>query len=76
MAGLDFRNMTSRLRMEIARERVTETNLPLGAIADSVGYTNQFNFSRAFHKHFGKTPSEIRKLASANGGLHPPGTGN
>lgn len=76
VAGLDFRNMTSRLRMEIARERVTETNLPLGAIADSVGYTNQFNFSRAFHKHFGKTPSEIRKLASANSGVHPSGSGN
>lgn len=67
-AGLNFRNMTRRLRMEIARERVTETDLPLGVIADSVGYTNPFNFSRAFREHFGKPPSEIRKLASEH---HP-----
>ncbi len=63
--GLHFRDLTSRMRMNIARERVTETNLPLATIAHSVGYTNQFNFSRAFHQHFGRPPSEIRKLALA-----------
>ncbi|MDJ0683508.1 MAG: AraC family transcriptional regulator ligand-binding domain-containing protein [Alphaproteobacteria bacterium] len=63
-AGLDFRHMTSRVRMEIAHEHVRETDLPLGVIAESLGYTNQFNFSRAFRKHFGQSPSKVRKLAA------------
>ena len=61
--GLDFRNLTSRLRIEIARERIAETELPLATIARSLGYSNQFNFSRTFRRHFGKPPSEFRLSA-------------
>jgi len=64
--GLHFRDLTSRVRMETARERVVETDMPLAAVAEAAGYANPFSFSRAFRKHFGKAPSEIRKLASVS----------
>ena len=68
--GHHFRDMTGRIRMGIAHERVRETHLPLAEVAKSVGFTNQFNFSRAFHRHFGTPPSALRKRAAALGGLH------
>jgi len=64
--GLNFRDLTSRVRLNTARERVVETDMPLAAVAEAAGYANPFSFSRAFRKHFGKAPSEIRKLTSAS----------
>lgn len=33
---------------------------PIMAIAEDFGFTNQAHFSRAFHRHFGYRPSEVR----------------
>ena len=68
--GHQFRELTNRVRMNTAHELVSETNLSLAEVARSVGFSNQFNFSRAFRRHFTLPPSEIRKQALANGGFH------
>ncbi|MDJ0992435.1 MAG: AraC family transcriptional regulator ligand-binding domain-containing protein [Dinoroseobacter sp.] len=66
--GCHFKDLTGRIRMGIAREHVAETSLPLAAVAELAGFSDQFNFSRAFRRYFGMPPSEMRKLASAHGG--------
>lgn len=68
--GLHFRDLSDRLRMSIAHERIMETDLPLSLVAKSVGFSNQFNFSRAFRRHFGMPPSQMRR--PVNGGVHRP----
>lgn len=48
------------LRMEAARAMLSGTELPVGHIAERLRYGNQFNFSRAFKKFTGLSPSEYR----------------
>ena len=58
--GLHYRRLTQRVRMARARELVAETQLPLSSVARNVGYANQFNFSRAFKREVGISPSQFR----------------
>ncbi|MCX8109479.1 MAG: tetratricopeptide repeat protein, partial [Verrucomicrobiae bacterium] len=48
------------LRMRRAAELLTTTNEKIEAIAQAVGYQNQFTFSKAFHKWIGWQPSAYR----------------
>jgi two-component system response regulator YesN len=48
------------LRMEKAKELLETTDLSIKAIATSVGYKGDNNFSSAFKKHFRVTPSAYR----------------
>ncbi len=61
--GLHFRDLAGRVRMDLARERIAETSLPLAKVAESLGYTNPFNFSRAFKRAVGVSPSQFRTLS-------------
>jgi AraC-like DNA-binding protein len=47
----------------------TSNNLPIGAIAESLCFADASNFSRAFRREFGMTPSDVRAAALA--GLPP-----
>ena len=51
-----FRKLTE-IRMERARQMVIERR-PLKEIAESVGYSDVFQFSRAYKRHFGYAPSK------------------
>lgn len=48
-------------RMDYAAKLLSGTEYPIGIIADSVGYTDQLQFSREFKKSFGISPSNYRK---------------
>lgn len=50
-----------RLRMERARELLTETDWSIAAIAETVGYERQSSFSAAFRSQFGFAPKLVRK---------------
>jgi AraC-like DNA-binding protein len=50
----------SRLKIEAARAMLSSTNLRIQEIADKLGYGNQFNFTRAFRRIAGMTPSSYR----------------
>ncbi len=50
-------------RMDAAHWLVRETDLKLWQIADLLGYSQSFAFTRAFQKHTGQTPTELREGA-------------
>jgi AraC-like DNA-binding protein len=47
----------------------TSNNLPIGLIAESLCFADASNFSRAFRREFGMSPSDVRAAALA--GLPP-----
>lgn len=67
--GRIFKNSTNKpltqclmeIRMEKAKEFVTDTNLPITSIYEKVGLTSSQQFYRQFKKHFGCSPTAMRK---------------
>jgi len=57
-----------RLRLELARELVTQTNLSMGDIANQCGYEYISHLSAAFKTAFGQSPIGYRKAWGRN---HP-----
>ncbi|VGO14190.1 Arabinose operon regulatory protein [Pontiella desulfatans] len=55
-----YRYMESK-RMELARQLLSTTELPIGEIAEECGYENGFYFSRIFKKCLGRAPLVFRK---------------
>lgn len=49
-----------RVRLDRARELLTETDLPIGEIAFSVGFESGAAFARAMRRQSGQSPSDIR----------------
>ncbi len=54
-----------RVRMEYARDLLEKGELPLKVIAEATGFSNEYNFSIAFKKHTGISPSYYRKQYSS-----------
>jgi AraC-like DNA-binding protein len=59
--GTSFRGILERIRFEAAEERLREPTLSLGDIAAELGYTDQSNFARAFHRWTGESPGAYRR---------------
>jgi AraC family transcriptional regulator of adaptative response / methylphosphotriester-DNA alkyltransferase methyltransferase len=55
-----FRRELQRVRMACAAELLREDAMPVGAIARAVGYRQPAQFSKAFRRHHGRPPSELR----------------
>ncbi len=51
----------NELRLEEAMKLIDSTRLPIGIIAQQVGFNNQAFFNRVFKKHFGYSPNKFRK---------------
>jgi AraC-like DNA-binding protein len=49
------------LRLNEARHKLARSNQSIAQIADSIGYPDQFHFSRTFKAAFKMSPSEYRK---------------
>ncbi len=62
--GVSPKQYIRTYRMNNAARLLTETNLPIGQIAQSSGYEDQLYFSTAFREFFGHSPSEHRKMAN------------
>jgi AraC-like DNA-binding protein len=64
----------TRLRMDVAARMLRDSEQPLAAIAERVGYASEFAFNRTFHRVRGVPPGRYREQArealeaSANGG--------
>lgn len=52
-------------RMELAHEALVEKRDGIPEIAESVGYQSLSAFTRAFKKHFGRGPGEVRREGAA-----------
>lgn len=50
-----------RMRLQEAKQRLTEGTLAISAIAEHCGFSNPYHFSRVFKEHVGITPTEYRK---------------
>jgi transcriptional regulator GlxA family with amidase domain len=53
------------LRMEAAMQQLESMELPIGEIAESIGFTQSGNFSRFFHEHQGLSPRHYRVACRA-----------
>ncbi|TMV05537.1 GlxA family transcriptional regulator [Ruegeria sediminis] len=53
-----------RLRLNLARKLVAETDLPIGEIALRAGYDDPSAMTRAFRAEFGTSPRSVRASAS------------
>jgi AraC-like DNA-binding protein len=56
-----LRYLTER-RMERARQLLAQSELPLTAIAERVGYASEFAFNRAFKRHYAVPPGTYRRV--------------
>lgn len=71
--GHSISNYILMERINLAKELLAQTNIPISAIASSVGYTNFSHFARIFKKYTGVVPSEYRcrfKDGHAQGAIH------
>lgn len=59
--GTTIRNYVLRKRMSVAQRMMYDLNLRIGEIADAVGYSDIYQFSRQFKKSFGVSPTQFRQ---------------
>lgn len=51
----------NRLRINLAKQKLLDTDQPIGTIALDCGFENQRHFNRVFKEHTGQTPSQFRQ---------------
>ena len=61
--GLSPHQFVLKVKLERAQQMLVQTTMPLSGIADSLGFTSQSHFSRAFRQFSGETPSAFRGRA-------------
>jgi AraC-like DNA-binding protein len=59
--GTSFQQIVQNFRLELAREYLLTTKLPISEISDLVGYSEPANFHRAFCKRYSVTPNRFRR---------------
>src|SRR4029079_19243660 len=59
--GMSFRAFALQARLERARTLLDETILPIGQIAQELGYEDVFLFSRQFKQQYGYPPRKTRR---------------
>lgn len=62
--GYGPKRLISRIRLETAQQLLSNTTMPLCAIASMLGYNDPFHFSRSFREYYHIPPSEYRRRAS------------
>jgi AraC-like DNA-binding protein len=50
----------TRRRLDVARQLLSSTSLPVKEVAHRVGYDNEFYFSRLFRRHFAMPPRDFK----------------
>jgi AraC family transcriptional regulator len=60
-SGLTPHQFVLRIRMERAREMLSNTRMPVSEIACTLGFSSASYFSQAFAKHWGVTPLQMRQ---------------
>lgn len=63
--GQNFIDYLTRVRLEAAKELLLNTELPVAAIAERVGYHDARYFGQVFKKQEGYTPGVFRKIGGA-----------
>ncbi len=58
---ITFTDYIAKQKLELAKQMLVDTDLPVGEIANRLSYSNAQNFIRLFKKHMGITPGQFRK---------------
>ena len=66
-----FQNLVDQVRLERARDFLTGTGMNLNQIADVLGYADAANFTRAFKRWTGISPSHYRIAQQPTAGTFP-----
>ena len=66
LTGLSPRAYIIDLRLRKAQEKLLVTDMPISAIAEAVGWSDAFYFSRIFHSKLNITPSQYRESRNLN----------
>jgi len=61
LVGLSMFDYLTQLRIQRAKELLTETNHSLYEVANQIGYESDLAFNRTFKKRTGETPTAYRK---------------
>jgi AraC-like DNA-binding protein len=61
ITGMALFERLHKARMEKARTLLLQTDMPIKAIYETIGYDHLTSFITSFRKHFGITPGEIRR---------------
>jgi len=59
--GVSVHGYVLELRLQRAQELLVENRLSVNQVAEAIGFTDQFYFSRLFSRRFGVPPSRLRK---------------
>lgn len=62
--GLSYSRLVDQVRFNLAADLLKEPSIHLLEIAFELGYTDAANFTRAFRRWTGKTPSQFRALSN------------
>jgi AraC-like DNA-binding protein len=60
-SGITYRALLTSIRMRRAESLIAETGKPLKKIGADLGYSDPAHFTRAFTRHFGYSPSRLRR---------------
>lgn len=63
--GISLVNYIIKKRVDAAKDLLTNTDLPVHAISDKVGYENYSYFTKLFKKETNYTPVEFRKMTNS-----------
>lgn len=58
--SVHFREIQSEVRLDIARQQLRNTPLPIKVVAQNAGFSSLAAFTRAFRQQTGQTPGEFR----------------
>lgn len=64
--GVSPKRYLLEYRMRMAAALLTKERQPVAVTANSVGYTDIFNFSKMFKQYYGLSPTEYAKRGASN----------
>lgn len=64
MSGISFQELRNEIRKAIATRYLKDTTLPVGVIAERLGYSDQASFTKAYRSWTGRTPGKVRRHPS------------
>jgi AraC-like DNA-binding protein len=64
-SGTSYRQELDAVRQAAAKRLLTETAMPLGAVANALGYANASVFASRFKRWTGTTPAQWRERPAA-----------